>query len=33
MLRSGNGIQKRLGVEILVRRRVAWSGLAQEREV
>ncbi len=33
MLRSGNGIQKRLGVDIRFRRRVAWSGLAQERGV
>jgi hypothetical protein len=33
MLRLGNGIQKRLGVAIRFRHRIAWSGLTEEREV
>ena len=33
MLRSGNGIQKRLGVDIRFYHRIAWSDLAEEREV
>lgn len=33
MLRLGDGIQKRLGVDIRFRHRIAWLGLAQEREV
>ena len=33
MLRSGNGVQKPLGVDIRFRHRIAWSGLAEERSM
>ena len=33
MLLSGNGVQKRLGVDIRFRHRIAWSGLAEKRRM